>query len=1246
MNRSERVDALRQHLKDRVLVFDGAMGTSIQKLGLTEKDFRNAQLEDHEVELQGNNDLLTLTRPEAIADIHSSFIDAGADLISTNTFNSTTISQADYSLEYLARELNVEGARIAREVADAASTTDRPRWVVGVLGPTSKTCSISPDVNDPARRDVTFDELRDAYSEALDGLIEGGSDVIMIETIFDTLNAKAAIFAVMEYRDEHDLDIPIMISGTITDLSGRTLSGQTVEAFWNSVRHAEPLSVGLNCALGAQDLKGYVAELSRVADTFVSTHPNAGLPNELGEYDETPEAMAEVVKDMLDARTANIVGGCCGTTPEHISAIAELASVAVARTNPERPLATRLSGLEPMIIDGDSLLVNVGERTNVTGSLKFAGLIKEGDFDTAVSIARDQVDNGAQIIDVNMDEGMLDSAAAMVHYLNLIATEPDITKVPVMIDSSKWEIIEAGLKCLQGKSVVNSISMKEGEEQFLEQARLARRYGAAVVVMAFDESGQAETFEQKVSVCQRAYDLLVGEVNFPPEDIIFDPNIFAVATGIEEHARYGVDFIDAAREIKERMPAVNVSGGLSNLSFSFRGNNPLREAIHTVFLYHAVKAGLTMAIVNAGRLPVYEDIPEDLRERIEDVLFDRRPDSTERLIEVASEAQSSAKAAATDMSWREGTVEERLIHALVQGLDEFVVEDAEEARQAAEKTLHVIEGPLMDGMNVVGDLFGEGKMFLPQVVKSARVMKRAVAWLLPYMDAEKDAQDSKSNGKIVMATVKGDVHDIGKNIVGVVLQCNGYEVIDLGVMVPAEKIIETALEENADIIGLSGLITPSLEEMSNFAAEMQRRELDIPLMIGGASTSKMHTAVKIAPHYEHPVVYVPDASRGVGVASKLLSTEHKEKFVVELVEDYAKVRTRFSNQNAERELLSIEQARSNALKTDWANNPPSQPAKPGIHIIDDISFETLSQYIDWTPFFHTWQLKGKYPRILKDKKLGEEASKLFADAQEMIKLFIEREEIRACGVMGLFPANTVNADDNEIHDPEDTGTVLATLTGLRQQTPMPDGKANNCLSDFVAPASANVSDTIGCFAVTAGMGLDNLIEEFDQQNDTYSSILAKAIGDRFAEAFAEYLHREVRMDYWGYAADEKLSREEVIAEKYRGIRPASGYPACPDHTQKPVLWDLLGVEKHTGISLTESLAMWPASSVSGWYFSHPESRYFGVGKIGRDQVTDYAVRRDMDIQAAEKWLAPNLAYEPESNNGVAKSYKKQSATQS
>lgn len=1222
MNRSERIATLRAHLAARVLVFDGAMGTSIQNLSLTEADFRSSAshpaLATHLVDLQGNNDLLSLTRPDVIADIHRSFADAGADLLSTNTFNSTTTSQADYELQHLARELNVAGAKIARSVADELSTPERPRWVVGVLGPTSKTCSISPDVNDPARRDVTFDELRDAYTEALDGLLEGGSDVIMIETIFDTLNAKAAIYAVMAYRDEHNIDIPLMISGTITDLSGRTLSGQTAEAFWNSVRHAKPLSVGLNCALGARDLKGHIAELSRVADTHISCHPNAGLPNELGEYDEAPEQMAPVVNEMLSAETVNIVGGCCGTTPAHIAAIAAYAAEANARTIPERPRATRLSGLEPMTIDANSLLVNVGERTNVTGSAKFAKLILEGHFDEAVAVARDQVDNGAQIIDVNMDEGMLESEEAMVRYLNLIATEPDITKVPVMIDSSKWSIIEAGLKCIQGKSVVNSISMKEGEEQFLEQARLAQRYGAAVVVMAFDETGQAETFQQKVDVCQRAYDLLTEQIGFDPEDIIFDPNIFAVATGIEAHARYGIDFIDAAREIKKRMPLVNISGGLSNLSFSFRGNNPLREAIHTVFLFHAVQAGLTMAIVNAGRLPVYEDIPADLRERIEDVLFNRRDDSTERLIEVASDAQSSAKAAALDMTWREGPVTDRLIHALVHGLDEFVVADAEEARQGAERSLHVIEGPLMDGMNVVGDLFGAGKMFLPQVVKSARVMKKAVAHLEPFMEAE--GGETRSAGKVLMATAKGDVHDIGKNIVGVVLGCNNYEVIDLGVMVAPEKILRTAMEEEVDIIGVSGLITPSLDEMVRVATNMEADGFDIPLMIGGATTSEVHTAVKIEPNYSGSTIYVPDASRAVGVVSELLG-ENADSYKAGIQATYESVRAARAG-GKKIELVDIESARANRTPVAWAEFSPTEPTYTGVRTIENIDLETLRAYIDWTPFFRTWDLAGAYPRILTDDLVGPAAQELFDDAQRMVDKMITENWIEAKAVVGFWPANAVG-DDITVYADGTRDAPLATLHTLRQQVVHADDRPNWALSDFVAPLDSGIKDYIGGFVVSTGTTVEKLADAFIADNDDYQAIMVKALADRFAEACAEHMHELVRTDLWGYA-EEELTNDDLIREKYQGIRPAPGYPACPDHTEKQTIFDMLDATERIGVALTESFAMTPAAAVSGLYFAHPDSRYFGVRSIGQDQLEDYAERKGMPVEDAARWLAPVL----------------------
>lgn len=1217
-DRADRIELLHEHLAERILIFDGAMGTSIQDLRLVERDFRADILADHPVDLLGNNDMLSLTRPDVIVDIHRSFAAAGANLLCTNTFNSTTISQADYDTEHLARELNVAGARIARQVADETSTPEHPRWVVGVLGPTSKTCSISPDVNDPSRRDVTFDELRIAYTDALEGLLEGGADVIMIETIFDTLNAKAAIYAVMEHREAQGIDIPLMISGTITDLSGRTLSGQTTEAFWNSVRHAKPLSVGLNCALGARDLKGHIAELSRVADTYVSCHPNAGLPNELGEYEETPGQMAPIIGEMVAAGNVNIVGGCCGTTPKHIAAIAAQIGDASARTVPNRPTATRLSGLEPMTIDENSLLVNVGERTNVTGSAKFATLIKEGDFDAAVAIARDQVDNGAQIIDINMDEGMLESEEAMVRYLNLIATEPDITKVPVMIDSSKWSIIEAGLKCVQGKSIVNSISMKEGEAQFLEQARQAQRYGAAVVVMAFDENGQADTFERKVSISQRAYDLLVGTVGFDPQDIIFDPNIFAVATGIEEHARYGIDFIDAAREIRRRMPGVNVSGGLSNLSFSFRGNNPLREAIHTVFLFHAVQAGLTMAIVNAGRLPVYEDVPDDLRERIEDVLFNRREDATERLIEVASDARSSAKAAAIDMTWREGTVQERLIHALVHGLDEFVVEDAEEARLESERTLHVIEGPLMDGMNVVGDLFGAGKMFLPQVVKSARVMKKAVAHLEPFMEAEGGI--ACTNGKILMATAKGDVHDIGKNIVGVVLGCNNYEIIDLGVMVPPEKILRTAVDEKVDIIGVSGLITPSLDEMVRVATTMEAEGFSIPLLIGGATTSQIHTAVKIEPNYSGSTVYVPDASRAVGVVSALLS-DSADRYKAEVRAEYESVRLA-RERGTKAAAVDIDVARANRAPIEWAKFSPVEPTFTGVQTIENISLDVLRDYIDWTPFFRTWDLVGAYPRILDDQRVGAAARELLDDAERMLDQMISEQWIDARAVVGLWPANAVGDDITVFTDGTRT-TPLGTLHTLRQQVSHADDRPNWALADFVAPVDSGVKDYIGAFAVTTGTHVEARAAIFEADHDDYQAIMVKALADRLAEACAEYMHQLVRTDLWGYS-DEKLTNDELIKERYHGIRPAPGYPACPDHTEKRTIFDMLKANERIGLSLTESYAMTPAAAVSGLYFAHPDSRYFGVRRVGQDQLEDYAARKGISVEEAARWLAPVL----------------------
>ncbi|MFT4987291.1 MAG: 5-methyltetrahydrofolate--homocysteine methyltransferase [Acidimicrobiales bacterium] len=1223
MNRTERLAALRAAMAERILVIDGAMGTSIQGYPLSEQDFRGERFVDHEKSLKGNNDLLSLTRSALIAGIHESFIQAGADLICTNTFNATTVSQADYGAEHLAQEINVESARIARQVADRATEADpsKPRFVVGVLGPTSRTASISPDVNDPSFRDITFDQLKDAYTDALIGLVEGDVDVVMVETIFDTLNAKAAIYALLEYKDANpELDLPIMISGTITDLSGRTLSGQTAEAFWTSVRHAEPLSVGLNCALGIDELRGHISELARVADVPISCHPNAGLPNELGEYDEAPAHMAKVISGLAQSGTFNLVGGCCGTTPEHIAAIAKVVEGVAPRTPPARAVATQLSGLEPMRIDSDSLLVNVGERTNVTGSARFAKLILGDDYDAAVTVARDQVANGAQIIDVNMDEGMLDAVEAMTRFLNHIATEPDISRVPVMIDSSKWHVIEAGLKCVQGKSIVNSISLKEGEAPFLDQAREARRHGAAVVVMAFDETGQAETMDHKVSVCQRAYDLLVDQVGFLPQDIIFDPNVFAVATGIEEHAEYGLAFIEATREIKRRMPLVHVSGGLSNLSFSFRGNNPLREAMHTVFLFHAVKAGLGMAIVNAGRLPVYADVPDDLRERIEDVLFNRRDDATERLIEVASDAESQAQASATDMSWREEPVRDRLVHALVHGLDEFVVEDAEETRQQSGRALDVIEGPLMDGMNVVGDLFGDGKMFLPQVVKSARVMKKAVAHLEPFINGEGGA--ARKAGKIVLATAKGDVHDIGKNIVGVVLACNNYDVVDLGVMVPAAKILQAARDEEADIIGVSGLITPSLDEMVHVAAEMAAAGFSVPLLIGGATTSRLHTAVKIEPNYEHGVVYVADASRAVGVVTELLS-ERGETYLGSTAQEYETVRVARKAGMHKRVPLPIEDARNNRAPIAWESFSPVAPTFEGARVLEDISLDDLRPYIDWTPFFGTWDLAGSYPKILDDDVVGSVARDLFADGQAMLDTIISEHWLAPKAVLGFWPANAIG-DDIAVYTDQSRTAELARLHTLRQQVRHADDRPNWALSDFVAPAVTSIEDHVGAFAVSTGAGVSERCAAFEADNDDYSSIMLKALADRLAEACAEHLHHRVRTELWGYQGDS-FTNEELIRERYQGIRPAPGYPACPDHTEKKTVFELLDASANIGVNLTESFAMDPAASVSGLYFAHPESRYFGVRRVEQDQLVDYAERKAMTVDEAAKWLAPVLA---------------------
>ncbi|WP_312170652.1 methionine synthase [Stutzerimonas kunmingensis] len=1227
-SRSSRIQALHQALKERILILDGGMGTMIQSYKLEEEDYRGARFADWPQDVKGNNDLLLLSRPDIIQAIEKAYLDAGADILETNTFNATQVSQADYGMESLVYELNVEGARLAREVADAktAETPDRPRFVAGVLGPTSRTCSISPDVNNPGYRNVTFDLLVENYVEATRGLIEGGADLILIETIFDTLNAKAAIFAVQQVFEDEGVELPIMISGTITDASGRTLSGQTTEAFWNSVRHAKPISVGLNCALGAKDLRPYLEELSSKADTFVSAHPNAGLPNAFGEYDETPAEMAAVVEEFASSGFLNIIGGCCGTTPAHIQAIAEAVSKYPPRAIPDIPKACRLSGLEPFTIDRSSLFVNVGERTNITGSAKFARLIREENYTEALEVALQQVEAGAQVIDINMDEGMLDSKAAMVTFLNLIAGEPDISRVPIMIDSSKWEVIEAGLKCIQGKGIVNSISMKEGVEQFKQQAHLCKRYGAAVVVMAFDEAGQADTAARKREICQRSYDILVNDVGFPPEDIIFDPNIFAIATGIDEHNNYAVDFIEACAFIRDNLPYALTSGGVSNVSFSFRGNNPVREAIHSVFLFHAIKAGLTMGIVNAGQLEIYDEIPKELRDAVEDVVLNRSANGTEGLLELADKykGDGSVKEAETE-EWRSLPVDKRLEHALVKGITAFIVEDTEECRQQCKRPIEVIEGPLMSGMNVVGDLFGAGKMFLPQVVKSARVMKQAVAHLIPFIEAEK-GDKPEAKGKILMATVKGDVHDIGKNIVGVVLGCNGYDVVDMGVMVPAEKILQTAIAEKCDIIGLSGLITPSLDEMVHVAKEMQRQGFSLPLMIGGATTSKAHTAVKIDPQYHNDaVVYVTDASRAVGVATTLLSKELKPAFVDKTREEYAMIRERTANRSARTERLSYAQAVANKPQFDWASYTPVRPSFTGRQLLEDIDLRTLAEYIDWTPFFIAWDLAGKYPRILEDEVVGEAATALFSDAQAMLNKLIGEKLIRARAVFGFWPANQVQDDDLEVYG--DNGEKLATLHHLRQQIIKPDAKPNLSLADFVAPKDSGITDYVGGFICTAGIGAEELAKAYQDKGDDYNSIMVKALADRLAEACAEWLHQQVRKQYWGYAKDEQLSNEELIREQYKGIRPAPGYPACPDHTEKGTLFQLLDADGISQVTLTEHYAMLPTAAVSGWYFAHPEAQYFAVGKIDKDQVESYSQRKGEDIAVSERWLMPNLGYD-------------------
>ncbi|MFO8152446.1 methionine synthase [Thioalkalivibrio sp.] len=1244
-------EQIEQALAERILILDGAMGTMIQEYRLEEADYRGERFADWASDLKGNNDLLTLTRPDVIRAIHGDYLAAGADIIETNTFNGTRIAMADYAMEDLVPELNREAARLARTAADewSAKTPERPRFVAGVLGPTNRTASISPDVNDPGYRNVDFDTLVANYRESATALIEGGADLLLIETVFDTLNAKAAVFALETLFEETGQRVPVMISGTITDASGRTLSGQTTEAFWNSLRHARPVSFGLNCALGAKELRQYVEELSKLADVAVSAHPNAGLPNEFGEYDESPEQMAADIGEWAASGFLNIVGGCCGTTPKHIKAIAAAVAPHAPRAIPENVPACRLSGLEPLNIDADSLFVNVGERTNVTGSRRFARLIRDEDYETALEVAAEQVENGAQMIDVNMDEGMLDSLAAMERFLKLAAAEPDISRVPVMVDSSKWEIIEAGLKCIQGKGVVNSISMKEGEEKFIEQARLVRRYGAAVIVMAFDEKGQADTQQRKEEICERAYRILTEQIGFPAEDVIFDPNIFAIATGIEEHDNYGVDFIEATRGIKQRLPHALVSGGVSNVSFSFRGNDRVREAIHAVFLYHAIHAGLDMGIVNAGQLAVYDEIDPELKEAVEDVVLNRRADATERLLDLAERYRGGGGAAKKeDLAWRELPVSRRLEHALVKGIDAYVVEDTEEARLEAERPIEVIEGPLMDGMNVVGDLFGEGKMFLPQVVKSARVMKKAVAHLIPYIEAEKTG-DGDSNGRILMATVKGDVHDIGKNIVGVVLQCNNFDVIDMGVMVPAQKILDTAREEKVDIIGLSGLITPSLEEMSHVAAEMQRQGFEVPLLIGGATTSRAHTAVKIEPHYAAgPVVWVKDASRAVGVAQKLISPGLKEKYAAEIRDEYAELRKSLAGRKKRVEWLTLEEARDNRPVIDWSAyepvrpraldpdwQPPAgverlQPYGPDSVLLrlDDYDLREVSRHIDWTPFFHAWQLHAAYPRILDDEVVGAEARKLFEDGQRMLERIIEEQWVRLRGVVGLFPANSVDDDDIEIYRDASRRTVLKRLHHLRQQVQRRRGAPSHSLADFLAPKESGVADWMGAFAVSAGGEVDARAKAYEAAHDDYHSILLKSLADRLAEAFAEALHRRVRRDFWGYVPDEELDNEALIRERYRGIRPAPGYPACPEHTEKGLLWELIDPVRNADMTLTESYAMLPVSAVSGWYFAHPEARYFGLGQINRDQVEDYARRKGWSIEEAERWLAPNLGYEP------------------
>jgi 5-methyltetrahydrofolate--homocysteine methyltransferase len=1217
-------------LKERILVMDGAMGTMIQNYKLDESEFRGEKFSNHPKDLKGNNDLLSLTQPQIILEIHRDYLEAGADLIETNTFNANSISQQDYDTESWVYEMNFASAQIAQQAAKEYSSKfpEKPRFVVGALGPSNRTASISPDVNRPGYRNTSFEQIAEGYMPQIKGLVEGGADLLLVETVFDTLNCKAVLFAVDQYFDETNKRIPVMVSGTIVDASGRTLSGQTLEAFWTSVSHMDLLSIGLNCALGAQQMRPFLAELSELAPIYVSVYPNAGLPNEFGEYDETPPITAGLLSEFAESGFVNIAGGCCGTTPAHIKQIADILHDKKPRVLPEIKRYPQFSGLEPLTVRPDSNFINVGERCNVTGSARFAKLIKAQDYETALEVARTQVENGAQILDINMDEGLLDSEKEMGTFLNLIASEPEISKVPIMLDSSKWSVIETGLKCTQGKSIINSISLKEGEQTFKEQAKLARRYGAAVIVMAFDEKGQAETTKRKIEICQRAYHILTDELGFPPEDIIFDPNIFAVATGIEEHNSYAVNFIEATRLIKSQLPGTLVSGGVSNISFSFRGNNAIREAMHSAFLYHAIQAGMDMGIVNAGQITVYEEIPKDLLEHVEDVLLNRRDDATERLLTFAQSVKQQQKEKKEELAWRQYPLEERLTHALVHGIVEYIETDTEEIRQSFPDSLSVIEGPLMNGMNVVGDLFGSGKMFLPQVVKSARVMKKAVAYLTPYLEQEKAVSGTKrAAGKILLATVKGDVHDIGKNIVGVVLGCNNYEIIDLGVMTPAEKIFETARKENVDIIGLSGLITPSLDEMVHVARELERNQFQLPLLIGGATTSKKHTAVKIETEYSQPTIHVLDASRSVGVVNNLLNPEKKKDYVKEIKSEYQEIRIDHEQKFSEKELIAITDARENRMQTDWQKMTVTQPQFTGYRLFDNFPLSEIRSRIDWTPFFTAWELKGKFPKIFNHPKIGSEAKKLYDDAQKLLDHIIEKEALKAQGIIGFFPANSVGFDDIEVYADELRQRPLAVIHTLRQQMNKTNEQYNYALADFVAPRESGVKDNIGLFSVTAGIGIEKLVDKFENDHDDYQSIMAKALADRLAEAFAELMHEKVRKEFWGYSPDEDYSNEELISESYQGIRPAPGYPACPDHTEKQTIFELLDVTEQTGMRLTENFAMLPAATVSGYYFAHPQSRYFGTGKIGRDQVLEYARRKGMDLKTVEKWLAPVLGYD-------------------